>query len=155
MSRPRLVPLSRRLVPGLLALGLFGVFAAVVYGTGFTGFAAYPDDVSITASIGYSLFDFEALQESQGVPGTEPFLISFLLIAIVLDAALDASLVLANRETSDESVRPTAFGDSASSPEPAAERVVDQPTAQGEEESVVPVARGRGLDQQLALARHS
>lgn len=114
MTRPRLVPLSRRFVPGLLALGLFGVFAAVIFGTEFTGYMAYPDDVSITAAIGYSLFDFAELQESQGVPNTEPFLVAFLLIAVVLDAALDASLVLATREGPDESVRPTAFGDAPS-----------------------------------------
>ncbi|MFC3956925.1 hypothetical protein [Halovivax cerinus] len=109
MSRPRLVPLSTRFVPGLLAVGLFGIFAAVVFGTDFAGSVGYPDGVSITAAIGYSLFDFAGLQESQGVPGTESFLVSFLLIAVVLDAALDASLVLATREGPDESVRPSAF----------------------------------------------
>ncbi|AGB15424.1 hypothetical protein Halru_0798 [Halovivax ruber XH-70] len=105
MSRPRLVSLSSRLVPGLLAFALFGVFAAVVVGTDFTGYVGFPEDLSVTAEIGYALFDFTELQETN----TESFLVSFILIAIVLDAALDASLVLATREGPDESVRPSAF----------------------------------------------
>ncbi|ELZ12660.1 hypothetical protein C479_04667 [Halovivax asiaticus JCM 14624] len=105
MSRPRLVSLSSRLVPGLLAIALFGVFAAVVVGTDFAGYVGFPDELSVTAEIGYALFDFTELQETN----TESFLVSFLLIAVVLDAALDASLVLATREGPDESVRPSAF----------------------------------------------
>ena len=106
---PRVVPLGRRLVPGVLALGLFGVLALVVVGTNFGEFASF-EDVSVTSAIGYALFDFETLQQREGVPGTEPFLISFLLIAVVLDAALDASLVLAKRESDEKPARPSAFG---------------------------------------------
>ena len=106
---PRLVPLGRRLVPGVLALGLFGVLALVVVGTNFGEFASF-EDVSVTSAIGYALFDFETLQQREGVPGTEPFLIAFLLIAVVLDAALDASLVLAKREDDERPARPASFG---------------------------------------------
>ncbi len=126
-NRPQLVPLGRRLVPGVLALGLFGVLAAVVLGTNFGEFASFPEDVSITASIGYAMFDFETLQAEQGVPGTEPFLLAFLLIAIVLDAALDASLVLAKREEKGESTSPAAFGDVGASGSSTLDAGTDRP----------------------------
>ncbi|WP_247731401.1 hypothetical protein [Halovivax limisalsi] len=108
MTRPRLVPLGGRLVPGLLAVALFAFLALVVLGTDFGAMTGY-DDVSITAAIGYSLFDLEGLQASRGVPDTEPFLVAFILIAVVLDAALDASIVLAKREDAGESTLPASF----------------------------------------------
>ncbi|NUB91368.1 NADH-quinone oxidoreductase subunit J [Haloterrigena sp. SYSU A121-1] len=105
-NRPRL-RLGKTLVPGLLAVGLFALMALIVLNTPFEpmadgGFEAE----SITAAIGYALFDLEALQQDAGVVGTEPFLAAFLLIAVALDAALDASLVLAKREESGEPVSP-------------------------------------------------
>ncbi|WP_254862145.1 hypothetical protein [Halovivax gelatinilyticus] len=113
-NRPRFVPLGRRLLPGVLALGLLAVFVATIAGANFGEFGEF-GDVSVVSAIGYAMFDFETLQAEQGVPGTEPFLLAFLLIAIVLDAALDASLVLAKREDEGESARPAAFGDVGSS----------------------------------------
>ncbi|SDJ89427.1 NADH-quinone oxidoreductase subunit J [Natronorubrum texcoconense] len=97
--------LGRTLAPGLLAVALFGLMALIVLNTSFQpmadgGFEAE----SITAAIGYAMFDFATLQESDGVTGTEPFLAAFLLIALTLDAALDASLVLAKREEDGEPV---------------------------------------------------
>ncbi len=103
--------LDRTLAPGVLAVGLFGVMALIVLNTGFTEMSGYPEGISITAALGYAMFDFTTLQASDGVPGTEPFLISFLLIAVVLDAALDASIVLAKREESGEAVSALAGSD--------------------------------------------
>lgn len=97
---PRL-RLGRSLAPGVLAVVLFGVIALVVLNTSFeSGMGAgFPDGVSITSEIGYAMLDLSTLQSTQlGMGATEPFLVAFLLVAIVLDAALDASLVLAKRE---------------------------------------------------------
>ncbi|ADB60003.1 hypothetical protein Htur_1111 [Haloterrigena turkmenica DSM 5511] len=105
-NRPKL-RLGKTLVPGLLAVGLFALMALIVLNTPFESMADGGFEVeSITAAIGYALFDLEALQQDAGVVGTEPFLAAFLLIAVALDAALDASLVLAKREEAGEPVSP-------------------------------------------------
>ncbi|EMA39848.1 hypothetical protein [Halobiforma nitratireducens] len=96
--------LGRTLVPGLLAVALFGLMAMIVLNTSFETMADGFGVDSITAAIGYALFNLGPLQAEAGVAGTEPFLAAFLLIAIVLDAALDASLVLAKREEEGEPV---------------------------------------------------
>ena len=102
-TRPRL-RLGSTLAPGLLAVALFGAMATIVLNTNF---GAMPSDpfggLSVTSEIGYALLDLTALQ-SDAVAETEQFLISFLLIAVLLDAALDASLVLAKREEEGEPV---------------------------------------------------
>ncbi|GAB7018040.1 hypothetical protein [Halostagnicola bangensis] len=94
------------LLPGVLAIALFGMMTAIVLNTTFTGtMQGFPDGISITSEIGYALFDLEPLQSTEGSMGnTEPFLVSFFLVAIVLDAALDAALVLAKREDEGEPV---------------------------------------------------
>lgn len=104
-TRPKL-RLGKTLVPGLLAVALFGLMTAIVFNTTFTGsLQGFAGVSSITAEIGYALFDLEALQPTEGpMTNTEPFLVSFLLIAIVLDAALDAALVLAKREDEGQTV---------------------------------------------------
>ncbi|ARS90939.1 NADH-quinone oxidoreductase subunit J [Natrarchaeobaculum aegyptiacum] len=114
-SRPRL-RLEGNLAPGLLAVALFVLMALVVLNTGFSAMPTNPFDVdSVTAAIGYALFDLAPLQAEAGVTGTEPFLAAFLLVAVVLDAALDAALVLAKREEGGEPVSPLqSTGDSPS-----------------------------------------
>ncbi|MDQ2051978.1 hypothetical protein RBH26_15990 [Natronolimnohabitans sp. A-GB9] len=96
---------GKTLVPGLLAAALFALMALIVLNTSFQPLAdgGFEAD-SITAAIGYALLDLEPLQESAGVTGTEPFLAAFLLIAVALDAALDAALVLAKREEEGQPV---------------------------------------------------
>ena len=96
--------LGSHLLPGVLAVVLFAMMALITLNTGFGTMSGFPEGVSITSAIGYALFDYTSLQAEQGVPGTEQFLVSFLLIAIVLDAALDASIVLAKREEEGEAV---------------------------------------------------
>ncbi|SIR75572.1 hypothetical protein [Natronorubrum thiooxidans] len=103
--------LGKTLLPGLLAVALFGLMALIVLNTSFASMATagYPDGIAITSEIGYAMFDLEVLQSTDGsISATEPFLAAFLLIAITLDAALDASLVLAKREEEGEPVSPLA-----------------------------------------------
>jgi NADH-quinone oxidoreductase subunit J len=94
-TRPRLHRGSK--VTGVLAVGLFGVFAAVFLTSGFgtaEGFA----DGSVTRSIGYAMFNLDA-----GDVASEGFLVAFITIAVVLDAALDGSIMLAKQDEEGES----------------------------------------------------
>jgi len=89
-------PGSSSLTPGLAALALFGVLAAVVLGSasGFSDPAVgFPAGESIVHNIGYALFDIDL----GGIP-TEGFLAAFLIIAIALDVALDSAVYLAKQE---------------------------------------------------------
>ena len=83
-------------VPGILAVALFGVFAAVFLGAGFgdpVGFG----DANITASIGYALIGLlDAAGDS--VVASEGFLASFIIVALLLDAALEGAVLLAKRD---------------------------------------------------------
>jgi|AntDeeMetagen134_2_1112570.scaffolds.fasta_scaffold00010_23 NADH-quinone oxidoreductase subunit J len=82
--------------PGLAAVALFGVLAAVVLGSasGFSDPAAgFPAGESIIHNIGYALFDIDL----GGIP-SEGFLAAFLIIAIALDVALDSAVYLAKQE---------------------------------------------------------
>lgn len=98
-TRPHL-RLGRALVPGVLAVVLFLVMTLIVLNVPFGTPEGFDAGASITANVGYAMFDMTPLQEID----SEPFLASFLLAAIVLDAALDASLVLAKREEAGEPV---------------------------------------------------
>ncbi|MFC7155211.1 proton-conducting membrane transporter [Halomarina halobia] len=92
-TRPRFKLDGSSMVPGLAAVALFVVMAAVFLTSQFgepQGFA----EGSITASIGYAMFDLVDLASHQ----SEGFLVSFIVIAIVLDAALEGALMLAKRE---------------------------------------------------------
>lgn len=90
------------LLPGLIAAILFAVIATVVVRTPFGASEGFPEGVSIVAHIGYAMFDMHHLM-AEGMTA-EPFLVAFILVAILLDAALDASLVLAKREEGGEPV---------------------------------------------------
>jgi NADH-quinone oxidoreductase subunit J len=92
-SRPRLET-NKRQVVGLLALGLFGVLAAVFLSAEFSSPAGFQGEGSITASIGYAMFNLDG-----GAFPAEGFLVAFIVIAVVLDAALDAAVMLAKRES--------------------------------------------------------
>jgi len=65
-------------------------------------FAVATIDTSVTESIGYALFNlnpFEGEGHSRaGIP-TEGFFVAFMLIAVLLDAALEGALMLAKRES--------------------------------------------------------
>lgn len=96
-TRPRPIDLDRSTIPGLAAFALFVVMAAVFVTAEFgtpTGFAGQG---SIIAGIGNALL---GITSNGFVP--EGFLVALILIAIVLDAALDGTIMLARREGGDE-----------------------------------------------------
>lgn len=100
-TRPELADIGRRVVLGLIPLALFGFFAVIVLTTDFTGVDASGDGfngVNIVADIGYALIGEPGLAEL----GTENFLVALVLIAILLDAALDGALMLAKRDDGGE-----------------------------------------------------
>ena len=94
-TRPRLRKSSSQVI-GVLALALFGVLAAVFLTASFGDAAGFPADGSITAAIGYAMFNLDA-----GAFPSEGFLVSFIVIAVVLDAALDVAVMLGLREEED------------------------------------------------------
>ena len=92
-----LISFDRNLLPGVVAVGLFGIMAAVFLGADFGEFAGFPD-VSIVAGIGYALIG--APQESGVAVGS--FLAALILVAVLLDAALDGALMLGKRDEGGE-----------------------------------------------------
>jgi NADH-quinone oxidoreductase subunit J len=93
-SKPEL-RLGGHLLSGLAAVALFVVLAVTFLNAEFAEPAAgFDPDASITASIGYALFDLT----SQAAVSSEGFLAAFIIIAFVLDAALDGAVFLAIRE---------------------------------------------------------
>ncbi|WP_254537744.1 hypothetical protein [Halomarina litorea] len=91
-SRPRLKT-EGSFLPGLAAVALF-VVMALVFVTSQWGQPAGFGEGSITASIGYAMFDLvgQASHES------EPFLVVFEIIDLVLVAALVAAVMLGTRD---------------------------------------------------------
>ncbi|WP_128478026.1 hypothetical protein [Halorussus pelagicus] len=83
-----------RKLPGIAALALFAVMAWVFVGANFGDAAGFPEGASVVASIGYAMFNIQA---PNAIP-SEGFLVAFILIAVVLDAALDGAVLLASRE---------------------------------------------------------
>ncbi|WP_276261367.1 NADH-quinone oxidoreductase subunit J [Haloglomus litoreum] len=90
-SRPRMERNSRQVI-GVLSLALFAVLAAVFLTAEF-GDAAGFGEGSITAAIGYAMFNLDA-----GAFPSEGFLVTFEIIDLVLVAALAAAVMLARRE---------------------------------------------------------
>lgn len=96
-TRPQLIDIDRRLLLGFLPLGLFVAIAAFVLTTDFStvevaGFAG--GGLSIVEDMGYSFIGAPELAELE----TEDFLVALILVAILLDAALDGALMLAKRD---------------------------------------------------------
>jgi NADH-quinone oxidoreductase subunit J len=115
-TRPRLETNKRQAV-GLLAFALFAVLAAVFLTADLGSAQGFPGEGSITASIGYAMFNLDG-----GAFPAEGFLVAFIVIAVVLDAALDAAVMLAKREEGDEGflpLRADGSGDEASGREDA------------------------------------
>ncbi|RXK49513.1 proton-conducting membrane transporter [Halorientalis pallida] len=110
-TRPQLAD-DANWIAGVAALGLFAILAVVFVGASFGSPAGFPD-VSITAGIGYAMFDLMG----QTVIESEEFLVSFIVIAVALDAALDVAVMLATRDdetagTLTDGGRSTGRGDS-------------------------------------------
>ncbi|WP_135820058.1 NADH-quinone oxidoreductase subunit J [Halostella litorea] len=100
-SKPKL-RLGRELLPGLGAVALFAVFAYTFVTAEFGDSAGFPGGESITENIGLAMFDMASLQT---IPA-EGFLVSFIVIAIALDAALEGAVMLAKREEDGAVVNP-------------------------------------------------
>jgi len=98
MNRPRLErELSLR--RGLAAVALFVVLAVVFVNAAFRDPAGFGEGAAVTRSIGAALFGIDpASVTSGGAVAAEGFLVALILIAVLLDAALDGSLMLAKRE---------------------------------------------------------
>ncbi|GAB3311562.1 proton-conducting membrane transporter [Haloplanus rallus] len=103
-TKPKL-RVGSHLLPGLAAVALFVVIAVAVLRASFGDPQGFPSDGSITASIGYAMFNLDM----GAVPG-EGFLVSLIVIAVALDAALDGSLLLAKREQDGSAVALLADG---------------------------------------------
>ena len=100
-TRPRL-NLGRHMLPGLAAVALFVVMAAIFLRAEFPDalFETVGFDGSVTASIGYALFDLTGTMEGnvEGVIASDGFLAAFEIIDVVLVAALVGAVMLARRE---------------------------------------------------------
>lgn len=96
-TRPRPIDIDGATIPGLAAFALFVVLATVFVTADFGAAAGFPADASIVGGIGNALIGLT----SEGlVP--EGFLVALILMAIVLDAALDGALMLAKRDGGEE-----------------------------------------------------
>jgi NADH-quinone oxidoreductase subunit J len=98
-TRPRLIEIDRRLLAGLIPLGLFAVVAAIVLTTEFGAPQGFADGgLTIVEDIGYALIG----APEHATLGVEDFLVALILIAVLLDAALDGALMLAKRDDGGE-----------------------------------------------------
>ena len=86
--------IGAHLVRGLGAIALFGALAWIVLRATIGAPAGFPADASITASIGYAMFNLPG-----GAVPAEGMLAAFEIIDVVLVAALVAAVMLARRET--------------------------------------------------------
>lgn len=94
-------------LPGLAAIALFVVFAAVFLTASFPAPLGFGEGAAITTSLGAAMFDIAPsvlMGEGETAVPSEGFLVAFIVIAVALDAALDGALMLAKREESGENV---------------------------------------------------
>ncbi|UPM43147.1 NADH-quinone oxidoreductase subunit J family protein [Halocatena salina] len=94
-TRPRLY-LGRHLLSGLAAVALFVVMAAAFLSAQFPPVQGF-ESGSVTASIGYALFDLS------GPIASEYFLVAFEVMGVLLVAALTGAVMLARRESDSDS----------------------------------------------------
>lgn len=92
-TRPKL-RLGSHLIPGLAALALFAVLALTFVSADFGQVSGFDAEVSITASIGYAMFNLGV----DGAVASEGFLAAFEIIDVVLIAALVGAVMLARRD---------------------------------------------------------
>ncbi len=85
------------MLPGVVAVMLFGVLAVVFLGASFQDAAGFPNGANITASIGYAMFNIFGVG-GDSIVQSEGFLIAFEIIDLVLVAALVGAVMLARRE---------------------------------------------------------
>ncbi|MFB6136095.1 MAG: proton-conducting membrane transporter [Halobacteriaceae archaeon] len=97
-TRPELAD-QPNFVNGLAAVALFVVFAAVFLSASFADPAGFGEGVSVTASLGYALFNIGGDAVKTAVVESEGLLAAFEIVDVVLVAALVAAVMLARRET--------------------------------------------------------
>ncbi|WP_324662723.1 proton-conducting membrane transporter [Haloarcula sediminis] len=117
-NRPRLNT-EGSLVAGLAAVGLFVVLGGVFLTASFPVPTGFPDGAAITKSLGAAMFDIapgQLMGEGEAAVPAEGFLVAFLLIGVLLDAALDGAVMLAKREEDGENV---GLGSGTDAPEDA------------------------------------
>jgi len=94
-------------VAGLAAIALFVVLAAVFTGVSFPAPAGFGEGAAITKSLGAAMFDIAPsaiMDEGETAVPAEGFLVAFIVIGVLLDAALDGAVMLAKREEAGENV---------------------------------------------------
>jgi NADH-quinone oxidoreductase subunit J len=117
-SRPKLNT-EVNYVAGLAAVALFVVLAAVFVTVSFPAPAGFPDGAAVTKSLGAAMFDIapgQLMDEGEAAVPAEGFLVAFLVIGVLLDAALDGAVMLAKREEAGENV---GLGNGSDEPEDA------------------------------------
>lgn len=92
MARPRL-HLGRHLLPGIVAIGIFILIAVTTFNIEFTD-SVGTFEPNIIEEIGLSLVN--AASEADG------YLVPLILIALLLDAALDGAVYLARRDGGEQ-----------------------------------------------------
>ena len=103
-TKPRL-EIGSHLLPGLAAVALFLVMAAVILAAPFGDPTGFPADANIVASIGNAMFNLDG-----GDVASEGFLVTFEIIDVVLVAALVGAVMLARREEEGSNVALLADG---------------------------------------------
>jgi NADH-quinone oxidoreductase subunit J len=105
-NKPRLNT-EGSLVAGLAAVALFVVLAVVFAGVSFPSPAGFGEGAAITKSLGAAMFDIAPsaiMDEGETAVPAEGFLVAFIVIGVLLDAALDGAVMLAKREEKGENV---------------------------------------------------
>lgn len=98
-TRPQLIDIDRRVLVGLLPLGLFVGIAALVFTSDFEESAGFAEGgLTVVEDIGYALIG----QADHATLAVGNFLVALILIAVLLDAALDGALMLAKRDDGGE-----------------------------------------------------
>jgi NADH-quinone oxidoreductase subunit J len=97
-TRPEL-KIGSHLLPGLAAVGLFGLMAALVLTSSFGPSQGFPAGANVVSSVGRAMF---------GIPNAdvagENFLVAFETIDFVLVAALAGAILLARRDEGGSTV---------------------------------------------------
>jgi NADH-quinone oxidoreductase subunit J len=97
-TRPRLISVDRTLLTGLVAVGLFAVMTAIFLSAEFGSGVGF-DGASTLTGIGYALLGEVGAAGPEAVyDNSENFLVALILMAVLLDAALDGALMLAERD---------------------------------------------------------
>ncbi|MFC6975722.1 proton-conducting membrane transporter [Halomicroarcula sp. GCM10025709] len=92
---------------GLAAVALFLVLGGVFLTASFPTPVGFPESAAVTKSLGAAMFDIAPsaiMGENQAAVDGEGFIVAFLVIGVLLDAALDGAVMLAKREDEGENV---------------------------------------------------